>query len=182
MSRWRPFRPKPARKPPTVATLLLVVAVLAGLMAIGRWVAAVHPEAARRTKRAEAHRKEAIAWGQFADAFERRPELVYAPTQQHYYVWSSPRPTGNLANSARFDATRGQNEYCHGDLRWLGPPVGDRKDAEFRRDLIAVCRERSAFHQRMDHKWASSVRFFWLDVEPDPPAPPIVYEPTGDSI
>jgi hypothetical protein len=181
MPRWRPLRPKPARKSMTVATLLLAVAVLAGVMAVGRWVASVHPENIRRMKRAESHRRNSTMWAEVADAIEGRPELVYALTKQHYYVWSSPRPTGTLADSARFDATRGSHEYSYGDHHWLGPPVGDRTDAEFRKDLIAVCRERAAYHQKMQQKWASYARFFWLDVEPDPPAPAVIYEPTGDS-
>ena len=132
-------------------------------------------------KQAELHRRNATIWNEAADAFQGRPELVFGSSGQHLYKWSSPRPTGTLADPTRFDTTRGSHEYSYGDHHWLGPPVADRSDSDFRTDMIAVCRERGAYHQRMQQKWAGSARFFWLDVEPDPPAPPIVYEPTGDS-
>jgi hypothetical protein len=158
----------------------LVVAVLAGVMAVGRWVASVHPENTRRMKQAERHRTAATMWQQVAESRERRPELVHI-SGYRLYLWVAPRPTGTLADSNRFDTMRGAHQYYYGDICWLGPPAGDRSEAEFRKDLIAVCRERQAYHQQMQQKWQTYASWFWLDVEADPPGPPVVYEPTGDS-
>lgn len=36
---------------------------------------------------------------------------------------------------------------------------------------VAALRERANYHDRMRRKWAYAVRYPWLPVEPDPPAP-----------
>jgi hypothetical protein len=40
-------------------------------------------------------------------------------------------------------------------------------------ELMGVCRERLAYHERMRRKWARYAWMPWVRFEPDPPKPPV---------
>lgn len=99
------------------------------------------------------------------------------------YRLAGHHPTGALANPSRYDPTGrpweyGDGGYCH---RWLGPADPGLTEAQIRDDFFALCRARADYHARMAARWSSAARFPWLPADPDPPGPPLIYDPPGDS-
>jgi hypothetical protein len=160
---------------PTVAGLTLIVAIVCVALAIARWVSDVHPEAARRRSLALGHARDAKVWRSVPESFRNFPR----GTPVVPFELAGLHPAGILADSKRFDATGRPWEYRYGTVgqRWLGPAQEDRSEASIREDFFALCLEKSAYHSRMAEKWHSAARLPWLPIAPDPPAPPLVYDP-----
>ena len=164
---------------PTVAGLTLLIAAIGLVFAAERWISGRHPEAALRTARADSHAREAATWRSVPESFRHHPQTVSPPTNyERHSLW----PTGVLANPLRYDATGRPWEYrWGGSHRWLGPADPDRSEDAIRDDFFSLCLEKAAFHDRMAVKWARSARLPWISVDPDPPGPPLIYDPPGDS-
>ena len=148
-------------------------------MILGRWAARRHPEALLWRCLAATHAHHAAEWRSAHDNF-----LVPPPPGSAYvpYERSGFRPTGDLAIASRDDATDRRWEYRNGSgHRWLGPADSDRSPAQIRADFLALCLEKAAYHDRMAARWARAVPFPWVGIAPDPPEPPLIYDPQGDS-
>lgn len=172
--------PRVRRRRSAVASMAALVG-LAGLGLAGeRWLSAHHPSAALRRSTAALHAREAEGWGEVEANFRGDTPTSNGPLPR--YERSGFRPSGILANPTRYNAAGRPWEYRYGAAhRWLGPADPDRTEAEIRDNFFALCREKSAFHARMAAKWASAARVPWLSVDPDPPWPPVVFEPPGHS-
>ena len=159
--------------------MLMVVAAFGLMLAGERWISGRHPEAALRKARADSHARDAETWRSVQESFRHHPETGMPPPAFKRYAF---RPTGVLANPLRYDATGRPWEYGWGSAhRWLGPADPDWSEDAIRDDFFALCLEKAAFHDRMAAKWIRAARLPWLSADPDPPGPPLVYDPPGDS-
>ena len=57
---------------------------------------------------------------------------------------------------------------------YQGPPQPAALDPA---SAAALCRSQAAYHRAMERKWRWAARFPWTRVAPDPPGPPVIYDP-----
>lgn len=144
--------------------LMLVVAVVA--LALG--AARLWPQVQYRRAQARQHDRDAIHWQLIADSSAQRQVSVCRepinPAKRKYL------------EKMGYDAHRTYFYYCETDKY-----TPDHPQEEYRDELTAICRERSAYHERMARKWHWAAWLPWTDVAPGPPRPPVELHLTDTS-
>lgn len=154
-----------ARPRLTIRRLMIVIAVFALILGGCPWIAKMWDRHKEAEREASLHANESKVWSYSISvskgagapvAVTRTPitgqwrqhleENGYDTTQPYYYDWYL-----------------GYNPH-----EALKVPI----DPLFE-ELMVVCRERVAYHERMRRKWARAAWMPWFRFEPDPPKPPV---------
>jgi hypothetical protein len=150
----------------TLAGLMIVVAASALFLGGGLWGSKMWARHKVAMREAEQHARQVRLWRYCVQSANGEGAPVSVTRTELNEGWR------RSLQSQGYDTTR---RYFYGWYLAYNPWEANKapRDPRFE-ELMAICRERLAYHERMWRKWSRASWTPWTRFEPDPPMPPVL--------
>jgi len=146
----------------SVARLMGLIAIVGFILGGARWIDAMRPKVAQRRAMARKHETEIKRWKEMTGWVDKpEVELVIRPNESRDSPNPDPRHPARYFWLEFYVVALPRTEVAREFVR------------RHRDDILALCRERVEYHERMRRKWLRAAWFPFMLVEPDGPKPPI---------